>query len=120
MGWEGVRVSEDGTRLRVVYITGTRRPADRVDVKWEPEQVTLTLSQMGDGGATTAMAVYHCVEVPVSNDISGRILVDGATGELATEKNSFHLDPELLSDTEQTLDSVFEPHELLEPREISA
>jgi hypothetical protein len=119
MDWEGVRVSEDGTCLRVVYITGTRRPADRVDVKWEPEHVTLTLSQMGDGGATTAMAVYHCVEVPLSHDISDRILIDGATGEPATEKKSSHLDPELLSDTELTLDSVFEPHELLEPREIS-
>jgi hypothetical protein len=113
-------VSDDGTRLRVVYITSTPRPADRVDVRWESKQATVTLSQMGDGGATTAMAVYHCVEVPLSQDVSDRILVDGATGEPATEKESFHLDPELLSDTEQTLDSVFEPREWLEPRDITA
>jgi hypothetical protein len=113
-------VAEDGTRLRVVYVTSTRRPADRIDIRWETEQVTVTLSQMGDGGATTAMAVYHCVEVPLSQDVSDRILVDGATGELATEKESCHLDPELLSDTEQTLDSVFEPREWLEPRETAA
>ena len=116
--WEGVRVSEDGTRLRVALVTG---PVDRADVRWESERVTLTLSQMWDVGAVKAASVvYHCVEVPLSHAVGDRILVDGATGELAAEKNSPHLDPELLYDTERTLDSVFEPTQVVRPREFRA
>jgi hypothetical protein len=115
-----VRLSEDGTSLFVIYITGSPQPADRADVLWGEQRLTLTLSRMFEGDIETAAAFYHCVEVPLSHDASDRILFDGATGERATKKKSSYLDPELLRDTEQTLDSLFEPRELLEPREITA
>lgn len=118
--WEGARLSEDGRSLFVFYVTGSPAPADRADVRWEQEQLTLTLSRMFAGEISTAAAFSHCVEVPLSRDASDCVLIDGATGELATEKKSFFLDPEVLRDTEQTLDSVFEPRERLEPREIIA
>jgi hypothetical protein len=121
IAWEGVRVSEDGTRLLAVYITGTPgSAADRADVRWDQKRLTLTLSRMGDGDGGKLAACYHCVEVPVSADPSERILVDGATGERATSKQSRYLDPEVLRGTETSLDAVFEPHERLEPREITA
>lgn len=118
--WEGVRLSDDGTRLFVAYITGDRQPADRADVRWDQERLTLTLSRMREGDGGKIAASYHCVEVPVSQDASQRILVDGTTGERAGSKQSPYLDPERLRGTERTLDSVFEPRELLEPREITA
>jgi hypothetical protein len=117
--WEGVRLSGDGTRLFVVYVTADLEPADRADVRWDQERLTLTLSRMRDGDGGKMPAIYHCVEVPLSQDASQRILVDGATGERATAKQSHHLDPDLLQGTERTLDAVFEPTELLDPREIT-
>jgi hypothetical protein len=115
-----VRLSEDGRRLFVFYVTGSPAPADRADVWWQQERVTLTLSRMFAGEIETAAAFSHCVELPLSRDASDCVLVDGATGELASEKKSFFLDPEVLWDTEQTLDSVFEPREHLEPREVTS
>lgn len=121
IAWEGVRVSEDGRRLLVVYITGAPGSvADRADVRWEQKRLTLTLSAMGDGDGGKLAACYHCAEIPVSEDVADRILVDGATGERASAKRSRYLDPEVLSGTETSLDAVFEPHERLEPREIAA
>jgi hypothetical protein len=113
-------VSDDGRRLFVVYITGDRSPADRADARWDSKRLTLTLSRMRDGGLETAAAVYHCVEVRLSKDASEHILIDGATGARASAKKSSYLDPELLRDTESTLGEVFEPRELLEPREVTA
>jgi hypothetical protein len=117
--WEGARLSEDGRSLFVFYVTGSPAPADRADLWWEQERLTLTLSRMFAGEIETAAAFPHCVEVPLSRDASDCVLVDGATGELSSEKKSFFLDPEVLWDTGQTLDSVFEPRERLEPREIT-
>ena len=117
--WEGVRRAEDGRSLFVFYVTGSPAPADRADVRWEHERLTLTLSRMFAGEIQTAAAFSHCVEVPLSHDASECVLIDGATGESSSEKKSFFLDPEVLRDTEQTLDSIFEPREQLEPREIT-
>ena len=117
--WEGVRVSEDGRRLLVVYVTGDRQPVDRADVRWDQSRLTLTLSRMrtGDGGKMGGF--HHCVEVPVSQDASARILIDGTTGERASAKRSVHLDPERLRHKGHVVESYFEPSELLEAREIS-
>jgi hypothetical protein len=121
IAWEGVRVSDDGMRLFVVYVLGTPgTAADRADVRWDQTRLTLTLSRMADGGGGKLAASYHCVEVPVSEDASDRILVDGATGERASAKQSRYLDPEVLRGSERSLDGVFEPHERLEPREVRA
>lgn len=86
IAWEGVRLSDDGRRLLVVYVTGDRQPVDRADVRWDQKRLTLTLSRMrkGDGGKMGVF--YHCVEVTVSQDASARILIDGATGERAGAK----------------------------------
>jgi hypothetical protein len=118
--WEGVRFSDDGTRLFVVYITGSPPPADGADVRWDDQRLTLTLSRMFLGDIEEAAAIYHCVEVPLSRDASGRTLVDGTTGVRASAKRSHYLDPELLRGTERTLGEVFEPRELLQPREVAA
>jgi hypothetical protein len=118
--WEGVRLSEDGTRLFAAYITGSPQPADRADVRWDEKRLTLTLSRLFEGDIETAAAFYHCVEVPLSQSASDRIPVDGATGERASNKKSDYLDPEFLQRTERTLDEVFEPRELLAPREVAA
>ncbi|MEA2432362.1 MAG: hypothetical protein QOI19_2835, partial [Thermoleophilaceae bacterium] len=81
IAWEGVRVSDDGMRLFVVYILGTPgAAADSADVRWDQERLTLTLSRMADGDGGKLAACYHCVEVPLSQDASDRILIDGATG----------------------------------------
>jgi hypothetical protein len=63
-------------------------------------------------------AFHHCVEVPVAQDASARILIDGATGERASANRSVHLDPERLAHKGQAVDSYFEPGELLEPHEV--
>jgi hypothetical protein len=118
--WEGVRLSEVGTRLFAAYITGSPQPADRADVRWAEKRLTLTLSRMFAGDVEEAAAIYHCVEVPLSQSASDRNLVDGATGERAGNKKSHYLDPDLLKGTETTLDWVFEPRERLEPREVTA
>jgi hypothetical protein len=115
-----VRVSEDGRRLLVVYVTGSSGPADRADVRWDQGRLTLTLSGMRRGGGEKLPAIYHCVEVPVSEDASDRILIDGATGERASAKRSHYLDPEGLRNMELTLDAVFTPREVLTPREVAA
>src|SRR4051794_38390326 len=81
--WEGIRVSDDGRRLFVVYVTGSRQPVDHADVRWDQKRLTLTLSRMGEGDGGKMSAVYHCVEIPVSEDASTRILIDGTTGERA-------------------------------------
>jgi hypothetical protein len=117
--WEGVRLTADGQSLLAVYITGSPKPADRADVRRDQRRLTLTLSRVFEGEVETAAAIYHCVEVPLSQHASDRILVDGTTGERANKKRSHYLDPGLLRGTERTLDSVFEPGERLEPREIT-
>jgi hypothetical protein len=119
--WEGVRVSEDGRHLFVVYILGTPGTvADRADVRWDQKRLTLTLSRMADGDGGNLAAVYHCVEVPLSQDASDRILIDGATGERGGAKRSRYLDPEVLRGSERSLDAVFDPRERLDPRETTA
>jgi hypothetical protein len=118
--WEGVRLSEDGTRLFAAYITGSPQPADRADVRWDEKRLTLTLSRMFAGDVETAAAIYHGVEVPLSRDASERTLFDGTTGGRASAKRSSYLDPAQLRGTERTLDEVFEARELLEPHEITA
>lgn len=121
IAWEGVRVSEDGMRLLVVYILGTPgTAADRADVRWDPKRLTLTLSRMADGHGGKLAACYHCVEIPVSADASDRILIDGSTGERAGAKHSRYLDPDVLRGSEKSLDAVFQPHERLDPREVTA
>lgn len=111
-------IAEDGLGLLVVYVTGDPQPADRADLRWDQDRVTLTLSRKREGDGGKLAAIYHCVEVPTRHDASERILIDGATGERATAKRSHHLDLEVLRGTERTLDSVFEPMERLEPREV--
>src|SRR4051812_39323041 len=49
IAWEGVRVSEDGRCLLVVYVTGDRQPVDQADVRWDQSRLTLTLSRMREG-----------------------------------------------------------------------
>jgi hypothetical protein len=118
--WEGVRLTAEGQSLLAVYITGSPKPADRADVRWEQKRLTLTLSRMFEGDAESAAAFNYCVEVPLSRDASSCVVIDGATGERAEKKKSSYLDPDRLRGTEQTLDSVFEPTERLQPREIDA
>jgi hypothetical protein len=103
-----------------MYVTGDEHPADRADVRWDEHRLTVTLSRMraSDGGKIAA--VHHCVAIPLSRDASAQILVDGATGERADAKQSRYLDSGVLSGSERTLDSVFEPEAVLEPREVKA
>src|SRR4051794_18859944 len=120
VAWEGARLTEGGKRLLVVYVTGDAQPADRADVRWDQGRLTVTLSRMraADGGKLAA--VHHCVAIPLSQDASARILIDGATGERAGAKQSRYLDPEVLSGSERTLDSMFEPQAELQPQEVTA
>lgn len=118
--WEGVKLADDGRRLLVVYVTGDGQPADRADVRWDQGQLTLALSRLREGRGGKMAACYHCIEVPLSRAVADRSLVDGATGERATSKQSRYLDPEQLRGTERTLGEVFEPRELLQPREVAA
>jgi len=115
--WEGIRVSDDGKRLFVVYVAGQSQPAARADVRWDQERLTLTLSRMREGDGGKLAAIYHCIEVPLSHDASDRVLIDGATGERASAKQSRYLDSDVPRGSERSLDAVFEPRERLEPRE---
>jgi hypothetical protein len=116
VAWEGVRVTDDDKRLRVFYVS---LRVDRVDIRWVQHQLTITLSGMWNtDDAVAAVAVFRCAEIPLSRHVSHRILIDGATGERAEMKRSRWLDPQQLHDTETSLDSVFEPTELLHPREF--
>ena len=119
IAWEGVRVSENGRRLLVAYVTSNGQPVDRADARWDQRRLTLTLSRMGAGEGGGTALFHHCVEVPVSQDASTRVLIDGATGERANAKRSTYLDPEQLRQREQPPDAYFEPTERLEPREVS-
>jgi hypothetical protein len=74
---------------------------------------------MSDAGAAGKLpAVYRCAELLLSEDASALILVDGATGERASEKQPTYLDPERLRNTERSIDAVFTPTEHLTPREV--
>jgi hypothetical protein len=116
VAWEGVRVTDDGRRLRIFYVS---LRVDRVDIRWGQDQLTITLSgMMNTDDAVAAVAVFRCAEIPLSRHVGQRTLIDGATGEQADMKRSRWLDPQLLHDTESSLDSVFEPTELLHPREF--
>jgi hypothetical protein len=80
-------LEDDGRRLVVVYITGTGVPVDRVDVRYDRSHLTVTLSRMGKPGSGGKMPrSEHCLELTLSEDARGKILVDGATGERATAK----------------------------------
>src|SRR4051812_39412838 len=119
MAWEAARFGDDGTRLRLAYITNDGVPADRADVRWNDLHLTVTLSRMRRASRHESVALFtHCVEPRLSTDASDRLLVDGKTGELATAKRSRYLNDEELRATERTWDMVFEPHEFLEPREV--
>lgn len=115
--WEGVRLVHGGRVLRLVYITGDGQPADRADIWWSGRRLTVTLSRMRTTDSEKLALVYHCVEVPLSRDATDFVLVDGATAERASAKNSAYLSEERLRGTERTEDMVFEPRERLEPRE---
>ena len=119
MRWEAARFGEDGTRLRLAYVTNDGVPADRADVAWHRSQLTITLSRMKTIVTHERLpAIYHCVELRLSTDASDRELVDGASGEFAALKRSRYFNDEDLRNTERTWDMVFEPREFLEPREV--
>jgi hypothetical protein len=119
MAWEAARFGDDGTRLRIAYITGDGGHADRADVRWNDLHLTVTLSRMERASRHEHVALFHhCVELRLSRDASDRLLVDGTTGELASAKQSRYLTDEELRAAEHTWDSVFEPREFLEPREV--
>jgi hypothetical protein len=93
---------------------------DRADVRWEQRRITVTLSRMAAPAGSRKMGLgYRCVEVQLSRDASGLILIDGATGERADAKRSRYLDPEYLRQSERTLDDVFEPRQFLTPTDFT-
>ena len=84
--WAAARLAQDGGQLIVAYITGNGVPVDRADVKYDPSHLTLTLSRMGASTGGKTARFTHCLELALSEDARGKILVDGATGERATAK----------------------------------
>jgi hypothetical protein len=122
VAWEGARLSANGTVVRLVYITGDAETwADRADVRWDAARLTVTLTRMGDPGDGEKLAAfYRCVELRLSRDAGDLLLVDGATGERVTAKESDYLAADQLQGTERTLDSVFEPMHSLDPVETGA
>jgi hypothetical protein len=73
--------------------------------------------RIATGGEKLA-AIFHCVELALSADASGRILLDGTTGLRADAKQSTYLDPDKLDAKGESLDALFEPREFLTPREL--
>lgn len=84
VGWEKARQTPDGRKLRITYWSGVEpcNVLDRVEVTYEPKEITVTLFEGHDPNAEDVacieIALKKVVMVALEQPVDGRRIVDGA------------------------------------------